>query len=140
MTNKEAFDTIMGSCNGIGIREITDQDIRDQAALWAGQGSPCSEGEIEAAVLGLREYQGWEDCPVEMSRMSAGTYALYQLGDEDATVLECAPGSRADMLLSGWIDDDRAEMPDGVLCTVEVWQIDGDGQGVMTDSESMIVE
>ena len=49
----DAFNKICGDCAGIDIMEITEDDIRKQAACWAEEGEFCSEEMITAAIRAL---------------------------------------------------------------------------------------
>jgi predicted HD phosphohydrolase len=51
--NFDAFQKICGDC--CGVEDITEKDIREQAATWAEQGDPCSEEMVEAAIKYLKE-------------------------------------------------------------------------------------
>ena len=50
-----AFEKICGSCDGIDVNDITEDDIRAQANVWADQGEPCTDDEIEAAIEYLND-------------------------------------------------------------------------------------
>jgi len=56
-SNMDAFDRICGDCAGVDILHMTNQDVRDQAHAWCASGEPCSDEMVEAAILGLAEYQ-----------------------------------------------------------------------------------
>lgn len=55
--DQNAFGQICGSCDGIDMDELTEEDIRQQAHMWAQQGDPCSDEMIEAAIRALHEMQ-----------------------------------------------------------------------------------
>lgn len=50
--NTDSFDRICGDCEGIEISSITEDDVRQQAAIYG-----ASEEEIQEAIAGLEEYK-----------------------------------------------------------------------------------
>ena len=50
--NTDSFDRICGNCAGIDIITITEDDLRQQAAIYG-----ASEDEIQEALAGLEEYK-----------------------------------------------------------------------------------
>ncbi|MDD4275161.1 MAG: hypothetical protein PHG14_15705 [Desulfobacter postgatei] len=50
MNKKDCFDRICGDCAGVDISTLTDDDIIDQAQVWAESGEPVSNDEINAAI------------------------------------------------------------------------------------------
>ena len=50
--NTDSFDRICGNCAGIDIITITEDDLRQQAAIYG-----ASEDEIQDALAGLEEYK-----------------------------------------------------------------------------------
>lgn len=55
MEKSDAFYKICGDCAGIEMNTITPDDIRKQAGVWADQGEPCDDEEIEAAISYIEE-------------------------------------------------------------------------------------
>ena len=60
---ERAFDKICGDCTGVDLGTITEEDIRKQAEVWATQGEPCTEDEIEDAIAYLNESQRSDSLP-----------------------------------------------------------------------------
>lgn len=50
-----AFNKICGNCDGVDINDITEEDIQAQAKVWADQGEPFTDEEIEAAIEYLND-------------------------------------------------------------------------------------
>ena len=50
MNKKDCFDRICGDCAGVDISTLTNDDIRDQARVWAESGEHVSIAEINAAI------------------------------------------------------------------------------------------
>jgi hypothetical protein len=51
--NTDKFDEICGDCTDLEMLYITEEDVREMAALWVID----SEEEIQLALAGLAEYQ-----------------------------------------------------------------------------------
>ena len=54
---QQAFEGIMGDCCDIDISTLTADDVREQCATWNASGENCSEYFVEAAIIGLAEFQ-----------------------------------------------------------------------------------